>query len=171
MPLFTTTTPTTTTTTTIPTTTTMETETASTWRSNWPRTNHRIGFQSELATEQNIFSSEDEYEAETDEDQPVISEDALVKILVADYPEDPLLSTHYPTFTETTTPETVQKYVLPVRLASLPVKLEAPVMLKSAFQPRKPPTPKCCGDYPNVHIFNPERRKCCDGVLRSIGSC
>ena len=39
----------------------------------------------------------------------------------------------------------------------------------------KKPTPvqkKCCGDYPNMKVYSPDRQTCCaDGRLRSYGSC
>jgi len=189
LPLFTTTVATTTTTTSTTTTTTSTTTTTTTLvRTSAMRTS--------------IDFLVDEYEAE-DDDTRGISVDALEKILVADYPEDPLLSTGFPAFdiietTKTTTAQTTtttEMNELPSKInfqtnlnaypvRSIPVRLEAPVMLKSAksgYAPKlpyvrslvniKPSPPQCCGDYPNVHIFNPDRRKCCDGMIRSIGSC
>jgi len=62
---------------------------------------------------------------------------------------------------------------------AVPVKMEFPVNLKSSFAKPKyeeifqkaPSQPKCCGSYPYVQIYNPDRRKCCDGMIRSLGSC
>ncbi|CAG5109936.1 Oidioi.mRNA.OKI2018_I69.chr2.g4404.t1.cds [Oikopleura dioica] len=55
----------------------------------------------------------------------------------------------------------------------LPKKPSAtsPTTPKTPTTPFIPSEPKCCGDYPNMKLYNPDRRKCCDGRIRSLGSC
>jgi hypothetical protein len=145
----------------------------------------------------NNESDEDDYEAEEADVPQALDVQALRKILESDYPEDPLLSTQLPVVPEaesTTIEDNIHSepmddepseffYERPPVVA----KLESPVRLKSSQSQspkskvahwsnsrkseRAPSALKCCGEYPNVQIFNPDRRKCCDGAIRSIGSC
>lgn len=130
---------------------------------------------------------EDDFEVEENNNSK-LNGGTFEKILVADYPSDPLVqpgATQNWQKTEKLTdqglPEEPIKIDTPINhRRQLPVKLVAPVMLKSAVQKQKnfapkifqePSKPQCCGEYPHVSIFNPDRRKCCHGVIRSFGSC
>ena len=145
----------------------------------------------------NTEAEEDEYEAEEDDVPKALDVQALRKILESDYPADPLLSTQLPVLPEAET-TTVEDNIHTEPMDDEPAeffyerppvvaKLESPVRLKSSQSEkskskvahwshsrkseRAPSALKCCGEYPNVQIFNPDRRKCCDGAIRSIGSC
>lgn len=177
--ISTTTTPSTSATTTIALTFSITEATTSDETSNFQKTSHLARTSRTEYIEKNL----DEYEAEEMYIES-ISKNAYAKLLEAQYPTDSLLQT-----TETMTTITDQNLVnkeplekitgldMSIKIA---VKMVAPpVVLKLAKQAvrmsyivkKEPASPKCCGEYPHVEVYNPERRKCCDGFIRSIGSC